>query len=99
MEESLIKDYYIYILASESGTLYLGITNNLIRRVYEHKKELIDGFSKKYGCKKLVWFEQTSSVESAIAREKQIKKWRREKKENLIRLKNPQWRDLYEEVL
>jgi putative endonuclease len=81
-------------MASESGTLYTGVTNNLERRVYEHKNELIDGFTKKYKCKKLVYFETSNDIRSAIEREKQIKKWRREKKEFLIKTLNPQWKDL-----
>jgi putative endonuclease len=90
------KDYnfYTYIMASESGTLYVGMTNDLERRVYEHKNNLVDGFTKKYSCHKLVYFEQFDYVEDAINREKQIKKWRREKKEFLIRTINPSWKDL-----
>lgn len=88
------KNYCVYIMASESGTLYTGVTNNLERRVYEHKNELIDGFTKKYKCKKLVYFETSNDIRSAIEREKQIKKWRREKKEFLIKTLNPQWKDL-----
>lgn len=91
-----MKYYYVYILASESGTLYIGVTNDLERRTFEHKAGMIDGFSKKYGCKKLVYFESTSRIEEAIKREKQLKKWRREKKENLIKTINPGWRDLSE---
>ncbi len=89
-----MKNYYIYIMASASGTLYAGITSDLIRRCFEHKQGLIEGFSKKYDCHKLIYFEETSDVGSAIAREKQIKNWRREKKEKLIKRVNPTWRDL-----
>ncbi len=71
-------------MASKSGTLYLGVTNNLQRRVYEHKQGLIDGFSKKYSCIKLVYSEQYSSINDAIVREKQLKNWRREKKSGLL---------------
>jgi putative endonuclease len=81
-------------MASNSGTLYVGVTNNLERRVFEHKTNLIEGFSSKYGCHKLVYFEETTSVEAAITREKQVKKWRREKKAALIKNINPTWRDL-----
>ena len=88
--------YYFYIMASESGTLYVGVTNNLERRVFEHKSGAVEGFTSKYNCHKLVYFEETGSIEAAIAREKQVKKWRRDKKTVLIRLINPGWRDLAE---
>jgi putative endonuclease len=91
--------YYVYILASDSGTLYTGVTNNLIRRVYEHKNDSIDGFSKKYQCHKLVLFEEYSDIRIALEREKQIKNWRRDKKEDLISMSNPKWIDLYSELL
>lgn len=91
--------YYIYVVASPSGTLYLGVTNNLIRRVYEHKNKLIKGFSKKYDCTKLIYFEQFDDIETAISREKQIKNWRREKKEFLIKKFNPSWKDLYQDII
>lgn len=81
-------------MASESGTLYVGITNYLARRIYEHKSNMIQGFTKKYGCHKLIYFEETSDIESAIFREKQLKNWRRDKKEFLIRTMNPSWKDL-----
>ena len=101
-EESLntMKDYnfYIYIMTSNSGTLYIGVTNNLTKRIYEHKNNLVEGFTKKYGCHKLIYFEQTSDIESAISREKQIKRWNRRKKEALIKTKNPRWEDLYNEL-
>ena len=79
--------------------LYTGVTNNLIRRVYEHKNNLIDGFTKKYNCHKLVWFQETNSIEDAIKEEKRIKKWKREYKENLIRKMNPEWKDLYDDLI
>lgn len=88
------KYYYIYIIASESGTLYTGLTNNLERRIWEHQQNLIDGFTKKYNCKKLVYYESTQDINSAINREKQIKGWRRTKKQNLIKTINPTWKDL-----
>ena len=88
------KDYYVYILASKTGTLYIGVTNDLVRRIYEHKNNLIDGFSKKYSCHKLIYYEQTTDINIAISREKQLKNWRREKKENLIKTMNPSWEDL-----
>jgi len=86
--------YFVYTMASLSGTLYIGVTNNLLRRVYEHKNKLIDGFSKRYNCTKLVYFEEYKNVNEAIEREKMIKKWRREKKEDLIRYMNIHWKDL-----
>jgi putative endonuclease len=89
-----MKIYFLYIIASESGVLYIGVTNNLIRRVYEHKNDLIPGFTQKYKCKKLVYFEQSTDIKSIIAREKQLKKWRREKKVYLIEMNNPEWKDL-----
>lgn len=85
-----MKYYYVYILASKvNGTLYIGITNNLIRRVFEHKKRIIKGFTEKYEIDKLVYVEQTTDVNYAIAREKQLKKWKREWKLKLIREFNP----------
>ena len=87
-------NFYVYIMASESGTLYTGITNDLERRNYEHKNDLIEGFTKKYKCHKLIYFEETNNVEEAIKREKQIKNWSRKKKESLIKTKNPTWKDL-----
>jgi len=90
----MTSSFYIYIMASPSGTLYIGITNNLQRRVYEHKNHILEGFSKRYDCTKLVYFEEYKSVEEALSREKQLKNWRREKKEHLIRTMNPSWKDL-----
>ncbi len=81
-------------MASPSGTIYIGVTNNLQRRVCEHKNKLVEGFTKEYDCTKLVYFEEHRNVGEAIAREKTIKKWRREKKEDLIRSKNIHWKDL-----
>ena len=86
--------FFVYITASLSGTLYIGVTNNLKRRIYEHKQNLIEGFSKKYSCTKLVYMEQFNDINVAISREKQLKKWRREKKEWLIKTINPSWKDL-----
>jgi putative endonuclease len=91
---------YIYILASKkNGTLYIGVTNNLIKRVYEHKNNLADGFTKKYGIHLLVYFEIAEDITSAIKREKQLKEWRRAWKIQLIEKTNPQWKDLYETLL
>lgn len=92
-------NYYFYIMASPTGTLYIGVTNNLLRRVDEHKKGKIKGFTKKYSCNKLVYYEYSSDIYAAIEREKEVKKWRREKKEKLIKSTNPHWQDLYNELL
>jgi putative endonuclease len=91
-----MKNSYIYILASKkNGTLYIGVTNDLIKRVYEHKEDLIDGFTKKYSVHMLVYYEQFDDIKLAIQREKQIKKWRRQWKIELIEEKNSKWKDLY----
>ncbi len=90
------KQYYIYILASKNdGILYIGVTSNLIRRVYEHRNDLVAGFTNKYHIHNLVYFETSEDIESAIAREKQLKKWNRAWKIALIEKANPGWRDLY----
>ena len=95
-----MKTYYIYILASErNGTLYIGVTNNLIRRIYEHKNDLIEGFTNKYNVHKLVYYEQVNDVYSAMQREKRLKKWKRKWKLGLIESVNPDWNDLYEELI
>ena len=87
--------YYVYILSSQkNGTLYIGVTNNLQRRIYDHQNNLVDGFTKKYKIQNLVYYEQTDSVESAIIREKQLKNWKREWKVKLIEGNNIAWRDL-----
>ena len=86
--------YYVYIMTNRSQTLYTGVTNDLQHRVYEHKQKLVDGFTKKYNLTKLVYYESTDDVRSAIGREKQIKGWLRAKKIALIESMNPQWRDL-----
>ena len=87
-------EYYVYIVANISRTLYIGITNDLLRRIYEHKAKLIDGFTRRYNIGMLVYFESTSDVNAAIAREKQLKGWRRERKVALIEAMNPRWLDL-----
>ncbi len=92
--------YYVYILASyNNNTLYIGVTNDIIRRVYEHKNNFIEGFSAKYNTHKLVYFEETSDVNVAISREKQLKKFSRAKKINLINNRNKEWVDLYPTLL
>jgi len=88
--------FWVYIIASKTGTLYAGMTNNLDRRVAEHKQHLVPGFTAKYHCTRLVWFEEHSDVRAAIAREKQIKGWLRAKKIALIESHNPRWADLAE---
>ena len=88
------KTYYIYIMTNQSRTLYVGLTNNILRRVLEHKTGLIEGFTHRYNIDTLVYVESFGDVDSAIAREKQIKNWRREKKLRLINQENPDWRDL-----
>ncbi len=93
-----MKEYYVYILSNlTNSTLYVGMTNNLIRRLDEHKNGVVEGFTKKYNVHKLVYFEATSDVNVAIEREKQLKLWSRKKKEFLINLNNPIWRDLSED--
>jgi len=92
------REYYVYIMSSISGVLYIGVTNNLQRRVLEHKEGVIDGFTKKYHCTLLVYFEHCDEIIVAIEREKQLKKWRREKKINLIKTLNSAFRDLYQEL-
>ncbi|MEZ5496070.1 MAG: GIY-YIG nuclease family protein [Gammaproteobacteria bacterium] len=95
-----MEEYYVYIISNQSNTvLYIGITNNLKRRIYEYKEELVDGFSKKYRPEKLVYFEQLVDIENAILREKQLKKWNRKKKNLLVNKLNSEWRDLYYEIL
>jgi len=95
-----MKLYYVYILTNEGNRVfYVGVTSNLAKRVYEHKNKLVDGFSNKYELHKLVYFEETSDVISAIEREKKLKKWRRDFKINLISKANPKWKDLYEDIL
>jgi putative endonuclease len=86
--------YYVYIMNSPSGTLYVGMTNDLLRRVYEHKHKMIEGFTKKYNVTRLAYFEETTDVNVAIGREKQLKGWRRSKKIALIKSMNPKWEDL-----
>jgi putative endonuclease len=90
------KNYYVYILASaRNGTLYIGVSSNLVKRVYQHKNKLVKGFTQQYGIHQLVYYEHTSCIYAAIQREKQLKKWKREWKIDLIETKNPQWEDLY----
>jgi putative endonuclease len=91
-------NYYVYIVASLSRTLYVGITNDLMRRVYQHRYKLQDGFTARYNVDRLVYFEHVTDVNAAIAREKQIKAWSRKKKARLIEAANPGWSDLAEDL-
>ena len=94
------KQPCVYLLASRrNGTLYVGVTSDLIKRVWEHKSEVVEGFTKRYGVHKLAWYEVHESMESAIAREKAIKAWNREWKRQLIEKANPKWEDLYDMLL
>ena len=95
-----MKQYYVYILTSrKNGTLYIGVTSDLLIRTYEHKQNLIDGFTKKYHVHNLVYYEVHNDIREAIIREKQIKKWNRKWKLRLIEEMNPNWRDLYNEII
>lgn len=94
-----MKQFYVYLLANKrNGTLYTGVTSNLVQRVWQHKQNIVKGFTKKYDVKLLVYYEAYDSAEAAITREKRIKKWRRAWKLKLIENKNPLWKDLYEEI-
>lgn len=94
------KYYYVYIMTNRMyGTLYTGVTNDLVRRVYEHKNSFVDGFTKKHDCKILVYYEIFGDVDEAIKREKQLKKWKRTWKIQLIEKENISWEDLYEKIL
>ena len=96
----MAKQFYVYILASKrNGTLYTGVTSDLIQRVWQHKNDLVKGFTRRYNIKTLVYYEVHESAETAITREKKIKKWRRAWKLKLIEDSNPEWKDLYEEIL
>jgi putative endonuclease len=95
-----MKNYYVYILSSKrNGTLYIGVTSNLPNRVYQHKMRQIKGFTEKYNINKLVYYEQGEDSIGAIAREKQLKKWKRQWKIELIEKENPNWKDLYHDII
>jgi len=95
-----MKNYYVYILASQrNGTLYIGVTSNLIKRIQEHKINITKGFTEKYKVHNLVYYEQTEDVSSALAREKALKKWNRDWKIKLIEKDNPNWKDLYFDII
>ena len=93
-----MKDYYVYILTNQhNNVMYIGVTNNLERRVYELKHKLVEGFTKMYNGNKLVYLEHTNDIEAAISIEKQLKGWKRKKKDDLVTSSNPEWRDLSED--
>ena len=94
-----MKMYFVYIMANQkNGTLYIGVTGDLLKRVYEHKHNMVKGFTKQYSLHRLVYYEATESIHSAIEREKQLKKWNRQWKIRLIEKMNPRWQDLYNEL-
>ncbi len=98
--ESDTKVGYVYIMASKrNGTLYVGVTSDLIGRIYSHREKLVTGFSKKYNCTLLVWFEAHTDLQAARLRELQMKKWKRAWKLELIEQRNPQWKDLWAEIV
>lgn len=95
----MYKNFFVYILASQkNGTLYIGVTSDLPKRVWEHKNKVVEGFTEKYDVDKLVWFEQHDNAESAITREKQMKEWKRDWKIKRIVEMNPDWKDLYDDI-
>ena len=95
-----MKQYYVYILASKkNGTLYIGVTSDLVKRIYEHKQNFVEGFTREYNVHSLVHYELHQEIEEAILREKQMKKWNRQWKMRLIEEKNPEWKDLYTEII
>lgn len=92
--------YFVYLLTNRRyGTLYVGVTSDLVKRIYEHRSKFVDGFSKQHDLSRLVWFEVHENILAAIAREKLIKKWHRDWKINLIQVGNPEWKDLYETIV
>jgi putative endonuclease len=98
-EQAVTRPGYVYIMASRrNGTLYLGVTSNLPGRAYQHRNDLLDGFTKRYGCRTLVWFAAFDDIQDARAREVQMKKWKRAWKLQVIEEMNPEWRDLFEEI-
>jgi len=95
-----MNTFYVYILASDkNGTIYIGVTNNLIKRIWQHKNKLIESFTNKYEIAKLVYYEETNDINSAIEREKQLKHWNRSWKIELIEKSNPRWLDLYDNLI
>jgi putative endonuclease len=99
-EKTVDKQPVVYILASKrNGTLYIGVTSDLVKRIWEHKNNMVEGFTKRYGIHHLVWYELHDSMESAIEREKRLKEWKRVWKLDLIETSNPDWQDLYHTIL
>jgi putative endonuclease len=95
-----MKKYYVYVMANKrNGTIYVGVTSDLLKRVFQHKQNLVDGFTKKYNIHQLVYFEVSDDIQSAIAREKQLKNWKRLWKLKLIETINPEWEDLYDQIV
>ena len=95
-----MKQPCVYMLASKrNGTLYVGVTSNLVQRIWQHKNDLVEGFTKRYGAHTLVWYELHEVMESAITREKAVKRWKRDRKIELIQSDNPSWRDLYDDLV
>lgn len=94
----MTKQGFVYIIGNNRPTIYIGVTSNLIQRIYQHKKNLVKGFSSKYKLKKLLYYETHDDIEEAIKREKQLKNWHRDWKINLIKSKNPEFIDLYKEI-
>ncbi|MEK7125558.1 MAG: GIY-YIG nuclease family protein [Patescibacteria group bacterium] len=95
-----MRTFYVYIMASQrNGTTYIGVTNNLTRRVYQHRNGLVEGFTKEYKVNRLVYFEEYSDIREALPREKQLKRWKRSWKIELVEKNNPTWRDLYNDLL
>jgi len=94
-----MAEYFVYIMSSRSSTLYIGVTNDLLRRVYEHKEKFVEGFTKRYSINRLVYYKSSENVDSAIAREKQLKGWKRVRKIALIESVNPGWKDLSIELM
>lgn len=95
-----MKTFYVYILASQrNGTLYVGVTSDILKRVWEHKSKKVKGFTEKYGVDRLVYYEQTNDVRGALQREKTLKRWKRSWKLELIEKENPEWEDLYEKIV
>ena len=93
------KQFYVYMLASKrNGTLYIGVSSNIVQRIWQHKNKMVEGFTKRYNVDRLVYYETHSNAESAITREKQMKKWRRDWKIRLIERENPDWKDLYDDI-
>jgi putative endonuclease len=94
------ENYYLYIIASKkNGTLYIGVTNDLVKRIYEHKQNAVNGFTKKYNVHTLVYYKVHRDIEETILKEKQMKKWNRKWKVRIIEEKNPEWKDLYDEII